>query len=376
MGSGSPRRTTPGSSLKVGDDGVRVRIERAVGMEGAGHETACAQQAIREPGVCVTGLQRVGRLKEHREGARRAAGEDVEDVVAHDHQFLSGDAHAAGGEEDAAGFRLGLRVVVAGDDDLEVGGREPGEVLQRAQDGRAAVARDDADGQATGAQPRDDVRRGGVGLRPPSRLHLQLREPVARPPPFLLGRKLGDVLEDGLLRRAAHLDADELEIKGARQRQRVVEVEEHAAHPERAPYLIENVVHRPMLVVPAVRPAVLRRAGTLTSVRRESSTSGSLSVDPPAWVSGAPFTGSHDGADPAPVRRRPCGRAEAAGLPVRREQLPLRSGPVRCRSPEATLSCSAPPLDRGHRGSRRGRAPPSRALCRAIVRDPASRSDG
>ncbi len=53
----------------------------------------------------------------------------------------------------------------------------------------------------------------------------------------------------------------------------------------------ENAVHRPMIVVPAVRPAVLRRAATLTGGRRESSMSGSLFVDPPAWESGAPSAG-------------------------------------------------------------------------------------
>ncbi len=53
----------------------------------------------------------------------------VQHVVADNQQLGDGDTQAAGGLQDAVRGWFGGHGVIAGDDDLEVGGGEPGEVV-------------------------------------------------------------------------------------------------------------------------------------------------------------------------------------------------------------------------------------------------------
>ena len=74
-------------------------------------------------------------------------------------------AESPGGQTDAVGGRLGQHVIVAGDDDVEVGGADVRAALQAPLHRGAPVARENAQRQAQASQLLNNAFGALVGLR-------------------------------------------------------------------------------------------------------------------------------------------------------------------------------------------------------------------
>ena len=167
------------------------------------------------------------------DGAGGAPRLHVEQVVADHECLLRSGAHQGGGVQHAVRRRLGRHVVVAGHDDVEIGGGEGREAAQSALDGGQPVAREDADGKAVLLEPADElfsafVRRRGVGGG-----KFEALEGEGCGVAFFAARQPQDPLEDELVRRTADLALDRGEVERAGVGQRAVEVEQDGTEPER-----------------------------------------------------------------------------------------------------------------------------------------------
>ncbi len=167
------------------------------------------------------------------DGSGRPPRLHVEQVVADDERLLRRGAHHLGGVHDAVRRRLGGEAVVAGHDDVEVGGGERGEAQQGAVDGRPPVTREHADRDAGRAEGSDDVLNAVVGLGGVGGGKLEALEGRRRGVALGAGRKLLDPLEHEAVRRAADLALDRGEVERPGARERAVEVEEDGPQAKR-----------------------------------------------------------------------------------------------------------------------------------------------
>ena len=150
--SGRPSRTTSSSSAR------RPTMKSQSAVSGP---PASSAPAPPPPAPAAVGEVRG-------DGAGGAPRLHVQQIVADHERLLRSGAHHGGGVQHAVRRRLGRHVVVAGHDDVEVGGGEGREAAQGALDGGQPVAREDADGEAVLLEPADEllgafVRRRGVG---------------------------------------------------------------------------------------------------------------------------------------------------------------------------------------------------------------------